>query len=653
MDFKPMRVASSMPSSVVRGHGSSSVVGGESSASAPDSLSFLDTAVLSVMMFLIKHKFMKMPERMQDALPAELTLVSDPVRKALQRRVGSINKFTSEVVDTKWNAVSWCLAILAAVSACALVLVFIFGEGLSNTVAAVRAMRPDFECVTAKCGYPAIFADYKPETTVSSEPGDPGGCECAHPTTFGQQCNATYFHTAQYLPYAPEALLPCPFVKVGSRAGAIANAPDRTPSAQLQMEMRTMWKRPGPSTCRIETKEAWEVLNGLDGGRTCLFHAEMDPGHVVPDFCPYNYRIFMLNDEMLSNLPMLVNYAVVALTEAYKGGHVPQFSPRLDRTEKSPLSTSKADFCEGIYTGVSCFFDSPSRCGSDGSDDLNERALIVPAHGKMGAQAGSWTISEKDIPAAYTARGLFWWTSQLARFFWTLNDKTMDVVEALSSAIGMRGGSMIAMHVSHHRDCTHNRRFEEQRRANAAGELFAQGVEDCLPFSRYMDLAMLLKKRYGVSRILMVSDNHDALTMSAEVYSQEFEFVYAGGVPLAKSEGFFKRARKIPGLSNFDLENKGLTQVTRVELMSRCHFFVGAFSNPLSRMTYQLMVGKKGFFPPFMSVDGEGLGNGMFDRSVHTDQLEKSRNDVIKKANEQAGMLKALRDYHGPGGRNG
>ena len=53
------------------------------------------------------------------------------------------------------------------------------------------------------------------------------------------------------------------------------------------------------------------------------------------------------------------------------------------------------------------------------------------------------------------------------------------------------------------------------------------------------------------------------------------------------------------------------------------------------------------------AADGEGLGNGMFDRSVHTDQLEKSRNDVIKKANEQAGMLKALRDYHGPGGRNG
>ena len=75
---------------------------------------------------------------------------------------------------------------------------------------------------------------------------------------------------------------------------------------------------------------------------------------------------------------------------------------------------------------------------------------------------------------------------------------------------------------------------------------------------------------------------------------------------------------------------------------------------PLLWMGQQFQVlFKKGFFPPFMSVDGEGLGNGMFDRSVHTDQLEKSRNDVIKKANEQAGMLKALRDYHGPGGRNG
>lgn len=620
--------------------------GPSSSSDDAAKLSLLDRLVLTGLLFLVKHGWVKMPERLADGVPAELAFASDPVRRAIQKRVGSAAKFSAFVVDAKWNAVSWALAGLAVVAACALVLIFIFGEGLSDTVNAVRAMRPDVECRTSKCGYPAIFSGFTPLVTQTSEHGDPGGCECVHPTTFGQQCNASAFHTAQYMPYAPEALMPCPLLNVGAEAAAIAHAPDRSPSAQLQHELKTMWKRPGPQSCRLETKEAWANLNTLDGSRTCLFHAEFDAGTIVPDFCPYNYRLFVLNDEILNDLPMLVHYAVIAFTESYKGGHVPQFTPRLDRRDKNPLLSSKGDYCEGLYTTVSCFFDSPSKCGSDGSDDLNEKALAVPPHGKLGAGAGSWTISEKDLPAKYKGRGLFWWNAQMANFFWRLNDKTMDIVEAMRAAIGMQG-PMIAMHVAFSADCENNAKYWAEQKAQEEGKLWAGGSTECLPFARYMDLARLMTKRYDVRKIFLVTDNHDVLRLTTDEYSKEFEFTYGGAIPAdrAFAKNFFQRARKIPGLANFDLENRGLTQVIRLELMSRCHYFIGALSNPSSRLAYQLMVGKKGFYPPFLSVDGEPLANGMFDKSVHTEEMQRSRDAIVKRAQQQANMYKALKYY--------
>jgi hypothetical protein len=62
-----------------------------------------------------------------------------------------------------------------------------------------------------------------------------------------------------------------------------------------------------------------------------------------------------------------------------------------------------------------------------------------------------------------------------------------------------------------------------------------------------------------------------------------------------------------------------------MQLMVDADLFIGGFSTNVARLTYELMVARKGCYPPFLSKDipwCQNNGAGMGDKYLHTDDLK-------------------------------
>lgn len=497
--------------------------------------------------------------------------------------------------------------------------------------------------------------------SASGESGggvDPGGCRCSD-DTFGENCAGDFYRSIEYLPAAKEALSKCN---------------ENVPGASFQARaLRTQLERlQSPALCKG---------NGQDQHRT---------------FTPFRqtmtYRLYKIPE--VNNMTSAMRMAITALSDAHVAGYAFQFFPRRqlhaghvdEKPGADPIHLSHKNpswqaswsqkFCNkgfGLPVGLSCFFEQVSPCHAEAgidSTNIEPAAVLQPPLG----------ISVDNVPTPFDRRGVHWYATQLAGYIWRPNERVQHVVESYAKDVGLPhlvGGSngwrarramkdfkgVIGLYVPTSIDCTE---FQHNKPAG------------CVSFPEYMNYVERMRRRYGATTVLLVAENHRAIAETGSEKYKMFKFHYAGarkfaessdqpepdgakakksvGIDLAKDIGLKQLKTALDGTplgTPMPTADLVLTEVLRIELLSRCDMIVAPFGYSTSTLAYQLMAYRKGYWPPYASVDSIPIGRGGMRYEVRKvavlDDRDRKEVELAQKEAEALAQLRKNGDARGYG----
>ncbi|KAK3240721.1 hypothetical protein CYMTET_49458 [Cymbomonas tetramitiformis] len=187
-----------------------------------------------------------------------------------------------------------------------------------------------------------------------------------------------------------------------------------------------------------------------------------------------------------------------------------------------------------------------------------------------------------SMPEGFEELSEFWYQSLLLEYLWRPTTSLAALVAAEKEKLAWEHPIM-AMQVRHGDACEDTR---QQRR--------------CHNFEEYLVEARLMKAKYGVRNVYLATDD-EAVQRAAE-QNTEFNFKFR----LSESRKFygsntFIESRIFNGQGDPGL--LGLDIAIDITLMQDCDFFIGTFSSNLGRMAVMLMSARKGFIPPYISLD--------------------------------------------------
>ena len=494
------------------------------------------------------------------------------------------------------------------------------------------------------------------DPAVGGVGADVGGCKCAD-DTFGENCAGDFYRSVEYLPASPAALRKCDENQPGATFQARA----------LRTQLDRLQK---PAQCRDDS-----------------------PG-AMPYRQTMTYRLYRIPE--ISNMTDAMRMAIMSLADAHVAGYAMQYFPRrqlsaghADETiGKDPVHLSSHNpgwqgsfakqFCNkgfGLPVGLACFFENTSPCyGEKAFADTNVEpaAVLQPPLG----------ISVDNVPTPFDRRGVHWYATQLAGFLWRPNPRVEQIAEQYIKEVGLgqlvggtkglglrRGRSrrkdnkgVIGLYVPTDIDCTE---FQH----NKAG--------GCFSFPEYMNYVERMRRRYGATKVLLVAENHRAIVATADDKYKAFEFHFAGSQKFVETSGEPDDVHRPThvganfaeiGLKHLQEKNKGvplgvpmptadltLTQVLRLELLSRCDYLVAPFGHSASTLAYQLMAYRKGYWPPFASVDNLPIGRGGMRYEVRKvavlDESDRKQYEIAYKREEALALLRQKGDGRGWGCR--
>lgn len=154
----------------------------------------------------------------------------------------------------------------------------------------------------------------------------------------------------------------------------------------------------------------------------------------------------------------------------------------------------------------------------------------------------------------------------------------------------------------------------------------------CLPFRTYLDAAISLAQEYQshhekkkpTTALFVASDNQtvieECLSLSPSQLPRGMRCIAAGGFNRTLLDPKLYGAHHIEDAKHFaqqkgliwDPATFGLMTIIEMELMARCHAFVGSFSSTMDVEILGLMLARRHVLPPYHSLEPEGTnGRGM------------------------------------------
>ena len=121
----------------------------------------------------------------------------------------------------------------------------------------------------------------------------------------------------------------------------------------------------------------------------------------------------------------------------------------------------------------------------------------------------------------------------------------------------------------------------------------------CVPWGVYLERIYRIRHRYGASKVFLATDDQEVAAAAAQV--DDLEIMH---LPLDRGvfdADWFLEFRSQLGL----VDPQVVTESALLDLLllSEGSYFVGTFASHLSRLAYELMVARLGYFPPYSSVD--------------------------------------------------
>jgi len=283
-----------------------------------------------------------------------------------------------------------------------------------------------------------------------------------------------------------------------------------------------------------------------------------------------NPRRLDVHDMPAYGFGSIFSYAVYGLHDSLKRGRMAEQA----RGSLPGFSSCKSGNFE-------CFLQPFSSCGGGRKHTMD-------------AMTGKST--DKRIPWAPlrgVATDLFWYHSLLVGYLWKPNAASTAEVDRIAKEIGYGGDKCISLHVRHGDACADKR-----------------GQRKCHPLKSYMAGVNAMAAKYNISTVYLATDD-DKVAKESAAYSQ-YKWVTQ---PMDR--GFYKAKVRIEDRMK-DKGNArkagavGMQAVVDIELLSRCDAFVGTFSTNLGRLAFQVMAARKGYMPPYQSLDimwCAGFGN--------------------------------------------
>lgn len=178
----------------------------------------------------------------------------------------------------------------------------------------------------------------------------------------------------------------------------------------------------------------------------------------------------------------------------------------------------------------------------------------------------------------------FWWRAQLAHYLLQPGPALQTTLRQVKAALGFTH-PVISVHVRHGDACMH--------------ASISQFRPKCVEWEVYLERIYEMRDKYGVSAVFLATD--DPAVSEAARKAEGLQVLQLDMDRQVFSADWFLEFRSQMGL----VSAKDVTESALVDLLllAEGDLFVGTFASHLSRLAYELMVARLGYFPPYSSVD--------------------------------------------------
>eukprot|EP01103_Thecamoeba_quadrilineata_P005781 TRINITY_DN15538_c0_g1_i1.p1 TRINITY_DN15538_c0_g1~~TRINITY_DN15538_c0_g1_i1.p1 ORF type:complete len:413 (-),score=62.48 TRINITY_DN15538_c0_g1_i1:88-1326(-) len=177
------------------------------------------------------------------------------------------------------------------------------------------------------------------------------------------------------------------------------------------------------------------------------------------------------------------------------------------------------------------------------------------------------------VPTRYREKGSFWWKSNILAHYLQPNKKVEDLLIHIKKKLGWEH-PIIGMHIRHGERCTD------------------ESLPACVPVQKYFEGASLIKKKYGVDRIFLATDDPQ-VKKEASKYSKDFKVVWVTDSMLDVNEVLGKH---LP----IDFS---LATIVDLLLLSHSDYYVAGFISNQGRLAFEMMFARHGCLRPYVTVD--------------------------------------------------
>ncbi|EKX31626.1 hypothetical protein GUITHDRAFT_166851 [Guillardia theta CCMP2712] len=256
-----------------------------------------------------------------------------------------------------------------------------------------------------------------------------------------------------------------------------------------------------------------------------------------------------------------VHYLSEGLTSAWRKGNALLLAGNSSRAVECGRRKMKGghELARELY---SCFLQPFSECPEEPHED-STRHEPEPNSRYTGKEV-------QEVPKG----SRFWWRMQTVSFLLRPSPALEAQLRLVKAALRLPP-SYIAMHIRHGDSCMH--------------ATISSFRPKCVPFDVYLERAIEMSNLYNVKHASRRPDGS-----RAEKKQLDFDRSVLEG-------DWFLEFRSQLGLADaFEITQSALIDLF---LLSQGNFFVGSFASHFSRLAFELMVARLGFFPPFASVD--------------------------------------------------